>query len=117
MRLGPIIERTNRLHRSIAAMIELREYIQIHLASMIQFQRRIRSLNLGRKITERLQDNISLLEHYGLRAQTIKEQLRNLMSLVSHDQKVKNNTTMYMLIMNHRSSILRTSRRISPLQD
>lgn len=80
---------TRILHRNIATTVELRECVRIHKLSFKQLCKSVSKVQRGRDehhltaLLDRLEDSVSSLEFYESALETTKEQLLNLLSLVS----------------------------------
>jgi hypothetical protein len=92
----PIMIQTSYLHRDIATSIELRDYLRIQKVmgkeilrgitksgKVFETEHGLLSSSATLKFLQRLEDVTSLLEHYEIMLETVKEQLNNLLALVS----------------------------------
>lgn len=96
LRTLPIMSVTRSLHRDIATVIELREYVRLHQAIV----EKINSTIALQPESPPKQDSFSLLhdrldgimlnlKHFETTLETTKEQLDNLLSLVSEPEPNK----------------------------
>lgn len=84
-RFSTIIQRTRTLHLSVGYVIDMSERLGIHASSLHQIQKHVDRIHQDGMtvLKERLEDTSLMLGHYSRTCQIMKEQMQNLLNLVT----------------------------------